>query len=88
MNKQNERQLKTYKKQYWRSGGIGTGLIGFGLSALVESGFLKHNPLTEIWQWVVAGTFSLIVVMTGINLLFHSFEAKQKINNFNQRKNE
>lgn len=80
-------QLKTYKKQYWRSGGIGTGLLGFGLSALVESGFLKHNPQTETWQWVIAGTMSLILVMAGVNLLFHSFEAKQKINNFSPKKN-
>jgi len=50
-------------------------------------GFLKHNPQTETWQWVIAGTISLILVMAGVNLLFHSFEAKQKINNFNPKKN-
>lgn len=84
----NQNQLNSYKKQYWWSGGIGTGLLGFGLSALVESGFLKQQPSTETWHWVLAGTLSLLLIMSGVNLLFHSFDAKLKINNFNQKKDE
>lgn len=84
----NQNQINLYKKQYWWSGGIGTGLLGFGLSALVESGFLKHRPEIETWHWVLAGTLSLLLIMSGVNLLFHSFDAKLKINNFNQKKNE
>jgi hypothetical protein len=70
--------LKTLKKRYWMFGGVGTGLLGFGLSALVESGFLKHSNAPD-WQWIAAGTFSLILIMTGINFLFESFRSKLKI---------
>lgn len=83
-----KKEFTSLKKRYWWSGGIGTGLLGFGLSALVESGFLKHNASAETWQWVAAGTISLVLVMAGVNLLFYSFEVKQKMNNFNQKKNE
>ena len=71
---------KQFKNKYWLYGGLGTGLLGFGLSALVESGFLKYNN-APIWQWVLAGTFSLILIMAGVNLLFASFEHKLKLNN-------
>lgn len=70
---------KQLKKRYWIFGGAGTGLLGFGLSALVESGFLKHSD-APAWQWILAGTFSLILIMTGINFLFESFRCKQKLN--------
>lgn len=69
---------KQLKKRYWIFGGIGTGLLGFGLSALVESGFLKHSE-APAWQWILAGTLSLIVIMTGVNFLFESFRCKQKL---------
>jgi uncharacterized membrane protein HdeD (DUF308 family) len=71
------RQLQ---KRYWWFGGIGTALLGFGLSALVESGFLKHSDAST-WQWVLAGTLSLVVTMVGVNFLFESFACKQKLNN-------
>jgi hypothetical protein len=66
------------KKRYWLYGGLGTGILGFGLSALVESGFLKHSAC-ETWQWVAAGTLSLLLIMTGINFLFESFACKQRL---------
>lgn len=66
------------KKRYWIFGGIGTGLLGFGLSALVESGFLKYTN-APTWQWVVAGTLSLALIMTGVNFLFESFRCKLKL---------
>ena len=70
--------LNKLKKRYWMFGGVGTGLLGLGLSALVESGFLKHSNAPN-WQWIVAGTCSLILIMTGINFLFESFRTKLKI---------
>ena len=72
----NKQQLK---KRYWIFGGVGTGLLGFGLSALIESGFIKHSE-ADNWQWILAGTLSLVVIMTGINFLFESFRCKQILN--------
>ena len=66
------------KKRYWLFGGLGTALLGFGLCALVESAFLKHDG-AEMWQWIFAGTVSLIIVMTGVNFLFESFASKQRL---------
>ena len=66
------------KKRFWLFGGLGTGLLGFGLSAIVESGFMKHSN-AETWQWILAGTLSLIVIMTGVNFLFESFRCKLKL---------
>ncbi|EMY81759.1 hypothetical protein ES731_04160 [Psychroflexus gondwanensis] len=66
------------KKRFWIFGGLGTGLLGFGLSALVESGFMKHSD-AETWKWVLAGTLSLIAIMTGVNFLFESFRCKLKL---------
>lgn len=77
-NKYSQNQLK---KRYWWFGGLGTGLLGFGLSALVESGFLKHSD-APTWQWVAAGTAALIITMVGVNFLFESFACKQKLNNY------
>lgn len=76
---------KTYtkeqlQKRYWWFGGMGTALLGIGLSALVESGFLKHSE-AEAWQWIAGGTLSLILIMTGINFLFESFASKQQLAN-------
>ncbi len=71
----NKKQLR---KRYWIFGGVGTGLLGFGLSALVESGFLKHSD-APTWQWIMAGTLSLIIIMTGVNFLFESFRCKQEL---------
>ena len=77
MERKNDVQ-KRMEKRYWWYGGIGTGLLGFGLCALVESAFLKHNG-AEPLNWILAGTGSLILVMTGINLLFASFASKLKM---------
>jgi hypothetical protein len=66
------------KKRFWIFGGLGTGLLGFGLSALVESGFMKHSD-AETWKWVLAGTLSLIAIMTGVNFLFESFRSTLKL---------
>ena len=71
-------EINQLKKRFWLFGGLGTGLLGFGLSAIVESGFMKHSN-AETWQWVLAGTLSLIVIMTGVNFLFESFRCKLKL---------
>ncbi|MCP9200820.1 hypothetical protein MKO06_12945 [Gramella sp. GC03-9] len=76
--KRNRYTKKQLKKRYWWFGGLGTAILGFGLSALVESGFLKHSG-SEQWQWIGAGTISLILIMTGINFLFESHACKREL---------
>ena len=78
MTKKPNLNVKKLQKRYWWFGGLGSALLGFGLSAIVESGFLKHSD-AENWQWIVAGTLSLITIMTGINFLFESFACKQQL---------
>lgn len=71
-------KAKTYKKNYWLFGALGSTVLGFGLCLLLESGFLKHSD-AEDWTWIVQGTFSLVLIMSGINFLFKSFENKLKM---------
>ena len=70
-------KAKKANRAYWLFGGLGCGLVGFGLSLLVESGFMKHSDRPD-WHWIVLGTLSLVLIMSGINFLFRSFEAKLK----------
>lgn len=67
------------KRNYWLFGALGSLALGFGLCLLVESGFIKHSE-APIWEWVALGTFSLIIIMSGVNFLFRSFEAKLLMN--------
>jgi hypothetical protein len=71
-------KAKTPKKNYWLFGALGSLVLGFGLCLLLESGFLKHSG-AEDWTWIAQGTFSLILIMSGINFLFRSFESKLKM---------
>ena len=73
-----EDKRKKLKKRFLTSGGIGSLLLGSGLSALIECGFLKHSEAPN-WQWIAGGTLSLIILMTGVNLLFDSFHHKLKL---------
>ncbi|MEM1214783.1 MAG: hypothetical protein AAGJ82_03815 [Bacteroidota bacterium] len=45
---------------------LGLGLIGFGISLIVEAGFLKHAPGTTTYEWVLAGTLALCVFNAGL----------------------
>ena len=56
------------RKKWLLTGGAGASLFGFGLCAVVESGFLKHGD-SEWWEWVGLGTASLIVTIFGLVLL-------------------
>lgn len=69
---------KKAKQQYWLFGGLGSLVLGFGLCLLLESGFLKHSDAPN-WKWIGLGTLSLILVMSGINFLFKSFECSLKL---------
>ena len=63
------------KRDFWIFGALGSLVLGFGLCLLVESGFIKHSESPE-WHWIGLGTLSLILIMSGINFLFRSFEGK------------
>lgn len=71
--------IKKAKKQFWIFGALGSLCTGFGLCLLIESGFTKHSEAPD-WQWIVLGTLSLIIIMSGINFLFKSFENKLLLN--------
>lgn len=56
------------KKKWLLTGGLGTSLVGLGLCAVIEAGFLKHGGMS--WMiWVPLGTLSLLVFMFGLVLL-------------------
>lgn len=75
--------MRQLKKRYWITGGLGSLLLGSGLSGMIECGFLKHSDAPN-WQWIAGGTFALIVLMSGVNLLFDSFHCKLKLNKQNE----
>lgn len=58
----------TKRKKWFLTGGAGASLFGFGICAVVESGFLKHSG-AEWRAWVTWGTMSLIVTILGLVLL-------------------
>lgn len=62
-----ESRKKLYRKWLFL-GGLGALLLGTGVSCAIESGFLKHNG-APTWQWVLAGTGSLTVLISGIVIL-------------------
>jgi len=79
-----EHNRKKIKRRYWISGGIGSLFVGSGLSAMIECGFLKHGDAPD-WQWIAGGTLSLIIFMSGLNLLFDSFYHKLKLAKENEQ---
>ena len=69
---------KNVKRDFWLFGALGSLVLGFGLCLLVESGFIKHSD-APMWQWLSLGTLSLILIMSGVNFLFRSFEGKMQL---------
>ena len=73
---------KTSKKKLrniWLfTGGGGAVLLGTGISCAIESGFLKHSGVVW-WQWVLGGTASLALVITGVILLIKSAFIEQNL---------
>lgn len=67
-----------YKRQWLLRGGFGATLTGFGLCAVVECGFLKHDGL-DLWAWVGLGTLSLIAFNAGICLLIDAVRFRIKM---------
>ncbi|MEL6918133.1 MAG: hypothetical protein AAFO99_10440 [Bacteroidota bacterium] len=63
--------LRALKKAWFLNGAGGVCLFGFGLCCAIESGFLKHNG-SQWFEWVLAGTLSLCIVVIGLVLLMKS----------------
>lgn len=66
------------KQQWLVRGGIGASLTGFGICAIVECGFLKHEGALAL-QWVGLGTLSLIFFIAGICLLIDAVRFRIKM---------
>ncbi len=67
------------RRKWWFLGGTGASLFGFGICCVVESGFLKHGG-APVWKWVLLGTLSLIILITGVVLLIKAgFVGEQQI---------
>jgi hypothetical protein len=58
----------TPKKKWLLTGGTGAVLFGFGICAVIECAFLKHNGHSW-WLWAGLGTLSLAVLILGVVLL-------------------
>lgn len=58
----------TPKKKWLLTGGSGAVLFGFGICAVIECAFLKHEG--HFWYvWASLGTVSLAVLISGVVLL-------------------
>ncbi len=69
---------KKIKNTWLLTGGGGAVLLGAGISCAIESGFLKHSGVVW-WQWVLGGTASLALVITGVILLIKSAFIEQNL---------
>jgi hypothetical protein len=56
------------KNKWLVTGGIGAVLFGFGVCAVIECAFLKHNGY-DWYLWAGLGTLSLTVLISGVVLL-------------------
>lgn len=73
---------KKLKREWFIKGFLGALLFGFGLCFMIESGFLKHEG--AVWyQWVLAGTFSLCLTMSGVVLLVRAGVLSQELRSKN-----
>jgi hypothetical protein len=57
--------MRSYKKLFLP--GFSLALIGMGLSISIEAGFWKWNG-SPTWEWVLMGTFGLVIFNTGLSL--------------------
>lgn len=67
------------RKKWLLMGGAGASLFGFGLCAVVESGFLRHDD-AEWWLWAGLGTVSLTITILGLVLLIKAGLIEKDLN--------
>lgn len=58
-------------RRWFAQGSMGVLLTGAGACMMIEAGFYKHSD-PGIWQWIAAGTASLIVLIAGLTLFVDS----------------
>lgn len=64
-------KIQKNKLQWLVRGGLGSALTGFGICLIIESAFFKYeNP--ENYLWILYGTISLSVFISGLNILISS----------------
>ncbi|NKI32362.1 hypothetical protein [Croceivirga thetidis] len=66
------------KRKWLLTGGFGALLYGFGICCVIESAFYKHSG-APLWEWVVLGTVSLSILLTGTVLLIKAGILGQKL---------
>lgn len=69
---------KKLKRKWLFRGGLGCLLVGTGVSFAIESGFLRHSG-APLWQWVLAGTVSLAILIYGVLMLIKTAFLEQKL---------
>jgi hypothetical protein len=67
--------------QYWLRGGLGSTLIGAGLSTSIEAGFWKHDATKHILLWIGLGTLGLVVFIAGLALFVNAAGYHQATSN-------
>ena len=60
------------------TGGIGASLFGFGLCAVMECAFLKHDGAPLI-TWGGLGTLSLLITILGLVLLIKAGNLEKEL---------
>ena len=58
-------------RRWFIQGTVGILLTGSGLCCLIECGFMKYNG-AGTWHWILYGTLSLILFMSGFILSIDS----------------
>jgi uncharacterized protein YacL len=58
----------TLSQKYWILGATSALMIGTGLAVLCESALLKYANEPFV-RWFMAGTFSFVLIITGLGLL-------------------
>ncbi len=66
--------------KWFLSAMVGMMLVGYGLSVLSEAGHLKHTNAPFL-RWFLLGTYSLIMVNSGLALFGQAIIFKMRIEN-------
>ena len=77
---------KNYRRWFVQGTG-GIIIFGSGLSMCIEAGFFKYSQ-PPTWQWILAGTTALAVVMAGLILMIDSIRYRIRYEREQEREEE